>query len=188
MIRVHSNDPGVKNNAVAVLDFRVSSKQKIQYRVVDCHMQQPAHIVTQLKGDVQSLVARYMRRQRVLAKKCDLYVAERYMVRGRFGGNQVELVSFMLALTCAAYGKRPAMLLSAATWKNAANKVFDLEQVYSMGKAAHKLPPHLIDAVLIGFYGAAKTLGVTPFATLKTKTSQRKLLKKIANKCPTNVQ
>lgn len=93
---------------------------------------------------------------------------ERFQSRGRIG-NVAEVANILIGiiLTIASSNGRSikTQLITAATWKNRANDVFDLNNAYKQVRTT----PHELDARLIAEYGASKTVNARPFHELGTK-------------------
>lgn len=79
----------------------------------------------------------------------DILIAERYQNRGRMMGATIELVNYMLGVMDS-LRVQDYVVITAAQWKNAFNKHYDLKEFY------RELPlvPHRVDATLIALYGA----------------------------------
>jgi hypothetical protein len=154
-------DPGKSNFAFAVTEVKL--KLPFRYRFHETGMIE--NTVTDLTGalisqkeafkaEIGGLIAKY---------DVDVIVAERFMNRGRMGGNTGELVSFMLGVL-SEFEVEDLMLLTAAQWKNAFNRVQDLDALYKESE----LVPHRIDAANISIYGASVYLDVKPFEFLES--------------------
>jgi hypothetical protein len=100
------------------------------------------------KREVQGYLKKY---------KIDLIVVERFMVRGRYNGATSEYISAMIGILLVLGVK--VCIVTPPEWKNAFNKKFDLKEVYKRTK----IVPHIIDATLIGIYGAAKVSKLDKF-------------------------
>lgn len=96
---------------------------------------------------------------------------ERFQARG-LRGKSIEIVSIMngvIALT-AQHFIVPMQMITAATWKNQVNRLFDLKLLYTK----LSLTPHTVDAVFIAIDGILKQTNLT-WATV-SKTAIKDLL------------
>jgi hypothetical protein len=163
--RLLSLDPGSVNFGLSFLKI-----SRTQYKIVRCGMM--TQLMKDLKSGTQedskqfsSQLSRILRR----SKPTDV-IAERYVARIR--GATIESVNMMLGLTMAAVNNIPGNrmhILMAATWKNCLNKFFCIEDFY---KECKPVPDHAVDATLIGFYFAHKSLnfGLARFSKPRART------------------
>jgi len=89
----------------------------------------------------------------------NIVIAERFQTRG-LKGTTIEAISIMLgviALYCHR-NKIQFILVTAATWKNQANRLFKLDDFYVVGKDMG-FTPHECDALIMGLYAASKEKG-----------------------------
>jgi Holliday junction resolvasome RuvABC endonuclease subunit len=148
-------DPGVNNFAWSVIK---------NDRVYRCGFVQDP--VKDLTGD--SLMAElkiYRKEMLALIKKYkpQALIAERFMVRGRWLGATCEKINIMLGVLadiCVAK-KIDLYLITSALWKNSFNRAYGaatLNNLYKTAKKDLKMPAHIIDSTLIGYYMGNKTL------------------------------
>lgn len=136
-------------------------KGDLKIKLIHCEMFNPT--IDEPKDDIGHQVdmfhARWLRLLNRYAP--DYFIAERFQPRG-FGGNTIEVVNMMLGIMmCSTYQDRK--LVTASTWKNAANRVFDLKELYVWAKKEHKLEAHPLDSTLIGIYRLNQLLSTTMF-------------------------
>lgn len=156
-------DPGSKNFGYGLIKV-VDDGQTLNYTLVEHG--KLVHAFNEMKGpDVAQRAKLFQKEVRALAKRLGAthLIAERYMVRGRFGAT-AEHVNFMLGLLVGL--NIPNMLLiPAAQWKNQWNKNkvgLTLDEFYRQVDCE----PHQVDAVSIGLYGAAWWLNIPFFEML----------------------
>lgn len=115
----------------------------------------PFAIKSLLDNDREKQFKKFVRQMKKFIDKykLDIIVMERYQNRGRFRGKGIELINIMIGIimTLANQKRIKTELITAATWKNNYNKTFnsDLKYLY---KDYKKVPPHLLDAHLQGWY------------------------------------
>ncbi len=165
-ITIGGSDPGKNNSAFSVV--KVLLEDPTKYKVVETGMVQ--HVIRDLTTDPMKQAHAYRREMLKLVKKhdIDVFVVERFQNRGRFSGNTGELVSMMIGML---FGLPllDVKVITAAQWKNAFNRVGDLEQLYQDSS----LVAHRIDAAAIAMYGASYYLARPPFEFI-SGSGQRK--------------
>ena len=89
----------------------------------------------------------------IVKYKANAITSERFQARG-LRGKSIELVSIMNGTIAYEAHKHniPVQLITAATWKNQVNKLFDLKMLYTK----LRLTPHTIDSVFIAIDGILK--------------------------------
>lgn len=153
-------DPAKNTFAVSVIECDAA-----RIDIIDHHML--INPVKELTGLVQDKFKRFGTEIRSLVKTYDVdaIAAERYMNRGRTG-TAIELVSGMLGCIASSVKVDDVMLIPASQWKNAYNKLWDLDEIYS--EAGNKLV-HRLDATLIASYCSSHYFGIPPYSNLDPK-------------------
>lgn len=161
MITVLGMDPGTNNFAYSVIQFK---KDGSAYRIVEKGMIK--NPIKEMNGfGVGKDMVKFLAEIRSLKRKhkADFAIAERFMTRGH-GGTTIEAISAMLGIVGTVFGTQ-VCFISAAIWKNAWNKHYDLKGFYGELQP-YGIPTHVIDAVSIGLYGATSLLDVPHFGFL----------------------
>jgi Holliday junction resolvasome RuvABC endonuclease subunit len=147
-----SADPGKENFAVSIQQIdedgvKVINSFLLKNRIVDLKEDKKNSYMTLLTNFVsefESILDKYS------PEECSM---ERYQVRFRTFGNLAELVNIMIGVVSLICLKRKIRinLTIASSWKNKFNQKSEipLDDLYKLVK---KLPPHLIDASLIGLH------------------------------------
>lgn len=164
-------DPGKNNFALSVV--RVLLEDASCYKVVESRM--VSSVITDLTDNPRKQALAFRKEMLAVCKtyNADVFVAERFQNRGRFSGNTGELVSMMLGVMMS-LPVLDVMTITAAQWKNAFNRVGDLDQLYKDSA----LVPHRVDSTSIALYGASQYLKTRPFEFLEG-TGQRRYCKKL---------
>lgn len=158
-----SVDPGSKNYAWSVVRIEAPAK----FKLLEVGML--SNPITNLASvNFEREVAAFSDEIENLCLKHHVthFAGERFMTRG-FGGDQIELVSFMhgivMAIMHSGRDKRKKLnhnlLLTAAEWKNSVNK-----NVLVLDEAYEHITPHILDSACIGAYAYYRLLGVPPFS------------------------
>lgn len=143
--RILSFDPGSRNMGIACVGVR---KGKIKV-IANAIMEHP----------LQSLACQYRTNREIFVNEAcrwfdaydpQLLIMERFQTRGH-GGPLIELVATMNAVISTIDRSKPCKLVTAATWKNAFNRRFDVDLKELYRECA--TTPHQLDAVLIGCFG-----------------------------------
>lgn len=173
-----SCDPGLRNHSFCVTEYTKRSRKVLIAGMFDYT------INSLLKKDLDTQYKQYVRQIYKLIKKYNpTHISlERYQNRGFRGGQSiVECVNVMLGiwLNIAKKKKIDITLIPAVTWKNDFQKNYkDLPSIYEEG-ATYRIPPHVIDGCLIGWY-VAKQLGYYSYIYLyKDQTKWLKTFKKL---------
>lgn len=158
-IHILALDPGKNNFAAAVCTVDVKTGMK--FKII--HTCMILNTVTDLTQDIDKQAAKFRQEIRILLKdyNIDYLVAERFIVRGRFMGASSEFINFMIGSLSSI--KVEKKLITAAQWKNAFNKIYDLKEFYKQ----IPLVPHKVDAALIGLYGSHYLTDTKPFECIK---------------------
>lgn len=170
-------DPGSSNFAVTVFRYNpATQKSKILYvsmienpikNLTDTPVwDKPRKGKTTLKRDEPSLDVGVLLFTDEIEWLFDTFgvthvVGERFQVRGKFGGDLVEVVNVMLGIIINIAAKRRVkfMTTTAGVWKNAMARLGgDLQGLYERGKLLFKLEPHVIDSTLIAMWHANKVI------------------------------
>lgn len=165
-ITILGSDPGKNNSAFSIV--KVMIDPPFRYAVAETGMVK--NVIRDLTVDPMRQSKAYRAETLELIKRheVDVITVERFQNRGRFSGNTGELVSMMIGVM---YGL-PVLdvkVITAAQWKNAANKVGDLAQIYEEST----LVAHRVDATSIALYGASQYLMLPPFEFLKGDGQQK---------------
>jgi hypothetical protein len=165
-LTVLSMDPGTTNFAASVLRVAPSGdvlKTKvIGSRLISNTIKVPGDLQREaraFRSEVFSLEHMY--------GPFDLVVAERFQSRG-LKGTTIESINMMLGVLAVMYDS--LTVYTAATWKNAFNRKFDLKDLYEVQKISNKpikkserRTIHELDCTLMGVFHACKQLGYDPF-------------------------
>lgn len=152
-------DPGTKNFAYGVVQVRGERYRILQHGM----LQNPMY---ELKGlDVGRRIARFKNEIMGIRRRhqIEFATAERFMTRGH-GGTTIEAVSLMLGVVATIF-RTNIYFVTAAGWKNAWNKHYDLKRFYSEMKP-YRVQTHQVDAVSLALYGATTVLQKPHFAML----------------------
>ena len=173
-------DPGLINFAGTLVAFKGN-----EYRVLRNVM--IVKTITDLKQNLEksrdkflkeiAKVGIYKEKKRVLSR----LVIERFQARGFAGGASIsEAVSLMLGVLLTAGVASHFHTVTAASWKNAVNRVFDLKEFYKKAWAKPlRIEPHRIDSVLMCLYSEDLHNKTSHIKGLKTKKSRMQLLRMI---------
>lgn len=164
-------DPGKNNFSFSIVQIDVRTGKK--FKVVTTGMVE--HTITDITTNLDVQAKRFKKEIQSILRgyQVDAFIAERYMVRGMFMGASAEVINLMLGtLITLNVDKR---LITAAQWKNAFNKVYDLKEFYT----EVPLVAHRVDAGLIGLYGASLLLDTKPYACLSNNVN--KIRKQLAD-------
>lgn len=159
-------DPGTVNFGLAVVtgDYR-KKKESFTYSLLASSMVE--HTLYEIKDSPKQQINLFLKQIRKACRDyhVDAIIAERYQNRG-IRGKTIEAVNMMLGslLIC---NKLPVTLVTAAVWKNAANRQFSLNTWYA--EVTKPLTPHRLDAALIGLYGLQQEFALTPFFGISQK-------------------
>lgn len=148
-MRILCLDPGTTNYGLSILrvdgkKLTIEGSKTVKHRVRD--MKNPEAQYRAYKKELRAL------------GKFDLVVAERFQARGNKGPT-IECISVMLAALLELYPGK-TVFLTASTWKNRVNKVFDLKYMYEQLKNAQvsvrpitdRKTVHELDSSLMGLY------------------------------------
>ena len=156
-------DPGKRNFGVSIVGLSSTGNT---YKVFSGFMLN--HAITDFKNSELAIEqAKAFKREingYLKEYKVDLIVVERFMVRGRYNGATSEYISAMIGVLLVSGVK--VCIVTPPEWKNAFNKKFDLKGMYLKLKP---LPPHIVDATLIGIYGAAKVSKLEKFKCVNSE-------------------
>lgn len=192
---IFSSDPGTKNYAQAVVKASFSKgKMKVTPIFADM-LKAPLDYV---QGDIRPALKMFLKelegiQRKVKVKAFDMEIMERFQTRNHRSGPAIEIISAMYGARAHLSLKRTPgaafIAVMASQWKVAAKKMFDLDawyETYCKPSTKRKPnpkyigPPHVLDACLIGVYGAGKSFGLkNPFEALKSPKDQQQFLKQI---------
>jgi hypothetical protein len=148
-VNILALDPGSKNFGWSVVELSDNGGLKI---VANGMIK---NTLIELKEDVWSQGRPFIRELRGIMRVHNVgaLISERFMPRG-YGGNTIESVNQMIGMALGSMWnkKRNAecILIPAAQWKNAVNRVSDLDDLYTKCIGC---TPHQVDACMIGLYG-----------------------------------
>lgn len=166
-------DPGTNNFAVSAVSVGL---RKGAFEILTHHMVDSA--VNDIKSeDTGERIKRFSAEIKCLKRthKAIFVTAERFMTRGH-GGTTIESISVMLGVVATVFGTE-VRFITAANWKNAFNKWYNLDKLYGDMKP-YGITNHQVDAVCIGLYGASLALEEAPFFML---TSIKQFKTKLIN-------
>lgn len=173
MLTVLGMDPGTNNFAVSAVSVGL---RKGEFDILTHHMVGSA--IKDLKEeDTGERIKRFTNEIKRLKRthKATFSTAERFMTRGH-GGTTIEAISVMLGVVATVFGTE-VRFITAANWKNAFNRWYNLDKMYGEMKP-YGIPTHQVDAVCIGLYGASLALEEAPFFML---TSVKQFKTKLIN-------
>lgn len=109
----------------------------------------------------------------------DAVYMERFQSRG-LGGTTIECINFMLGSMVLHYHEdTDVKLITAATWKNRANKMIDLKSSYkdyNLHRVITDKTAHELDATLIGIYACCRHFEIQDFDCFKKPGSFPKFM------------
>lgn len=178
-MRILCLDPGTANYGLSILNvegrkLRLEGSKVVKNMVKDMKNPEPKYKA-------------YKKELRELGK-FDLVVAERFQARGTSGGSTIESINLMLAPLLDMYPGR-TMFLTAATWKNRANKIFDLKQYYDDLKQEQvdvrpvisRKTIHEFDSSLMGLYAYCRTQGMEYYSAFDSELARSNYLQMFLN-------
>jgi len=151
-VKVLGLDPGKVNFAASLVEISL-------YRTLRVNVLRNGlltNTVSDINFGVRGRLRNYIQEiSSMIEQDVELIICERFQSRG-LRGNTVESINMMLgALLVNIYAHHPKIrvkLITASTWKNHANKVLDLDQLYKYSKST----PHQVDATLMAIFAAYK--------------------------------
>lgn len=171
-------DPGTKNFAVS----KIAAKEvggKVRFKLIGSAMLDPKVILSDMKT-VQGGVRTFYNHVAPMMEDATDLVIERFQARGNKGPT-IECISSMIGAL--AFGlDLPVTAYTAATWKNAYNRVGDLKESYEdhkelrRDKTADHIQIHQLDATLMAMYHAYKHYNVTPYGQFSGIQNERKMI------------
>lgn len=174
-------DPGTKNFAVS----KIAAKEvdgKVRFKLLGSSMLSPKMILSDMKSVQEGVRAFYDHVAPLMEDATDL-VIERFQARGNKGPT-IECISSMIGAL--AYGlELPVTAYTAATWKNAYNRVGDLKETYEdhkelrRDKTVNHIQIHQLDATLMAMYHAYKHYNATPYSQFSGIQNERKMIRTI---------
>lgn len=136
-------DPGRANFAIVLLD---------DGRVVHARMVKNTIVTMSRTGADQRRAYRREIRRTIEGLKPHSVLTEQFAVRG-FGTQLTEVINIMIGcvlMTCD-YSRVQSETIMASTWKAAARKSFDLDEMYEYAKKL-TMAPHVVDALCLATY------------------------------------
>lgn len=177
-MRILCLDPGTTNFGLSIL--RVDGK-KLSI--------EGSKTVNNLVKDMTNPEPKYKAFKKELRAlgKFDLVVAERFQARGNKGPT-IECISLMLGALLELYPGK-TIFLTASTWKNRVNKVFDLKEYYEDLKQAQapvrpisdRKTVHELDSSLMGLYAFFRNTKQPYYASFASEKARYGYLKMFLN-------
>lgn len=177
-MRILCLDPGTTNYGLSILN--VDGKK--------LHLEGSKTVKNMVK-DMKDPLPKYLAYKKELKDlgAFDLVVAERFQARGNKGPT-VESISVMLAALLELYPKR-TMFLTASTWKNRVNRVFDLKAFYedlkqaqvSVRPISERKTIHELDSSLMGLYGWARATNSQYYTAFEKESARERYLQMFLN-------
>jgi Holliday junction resolvasome RuvABC endonuclease subunit len=166
-VRVLALDPGIRNFGLSVVEYCPVRQRS---RILGTNM--IANTIEEPKAWFSLQSKLYESEIRGLIKEFQphLCIAERYQSRGQ-GGTTIECVGMMLNSLPHLMRYSDVKLVTAATWKNAFNRVHDLEQTYT--KVEKPKTVHEFDATCMGLYRLSQVFDLLGFSFLDQKGLRR---------------
>lgn len=165
--RILSLDPGVNNFGIAVSEY---CPKRNKFSIVGTNLLQ--NTIREPKVHLQLQKQFFQEELKGLIRDYgpfDLCIAERYQSRS-MGGNAIESINIMLGIILCTLTP-DTRIITAATWKNAANRSFNLDDQYERIKKQRT--PHELDALLIGIYRLSQVYGLKEFSFFNEKGLNR---------------
>lgn len=160
------SDPGTTNYALSCIAYTPDAAKENRLQVIGTRMaENPIKFFdATLQDQFKAFVAEVSGIKRTYDP--DLYIVERFQTRGN-GGNTIESISMMNALALQIMRNSDPMLVTASTWKNAANRQgINLKELYLQYKMTSKKSVkaiHEFDAAMMAVYRLYISLDRTPF-------------------------
>lgn len=183
MRRIVSMDPGTRNFALSVIKAKAVDGQ-LKYRVEGSSMLNTKNILHDMKT-MQASIHRFLDYlDPVLSSGVTDIVIERFQARGNKGPT-IESICCMIGALAARYPHIQMTAYTAATWKNAYNRVSDLKELYEDHKDLRKdkstshIQIHQLDATLMGLYHAAKHYSLTPYQFITDLKTEKEVLARL---------
>lgn len=183
-IKILSMDPGTTNYAWSVMrvgiikgKFRI---KLIASGILQNPIREPLKVMEQAEAyeeEILSIEDTY--------GPFDAIIMERFQTRG-LKGKTIESIGFMIGRMTACFD---LTLYTAATWKNAFNRVNDLKDLYEdlkdqeqPTKKSRRFTIHELDCTLMGIYHGCKHFDVVAFETLTKMKTMAKFLRVASSK------
>ena len=160
------SDPGTTNYALSCLSYDPKAPKEKRLLVLGTRMLE--NPIKTFDDTLQDQFKAFVSEISSIKKKYgpDLYIVERFQTRGN-GGNTIESISMMNALALQIMRNSDPMLVTASTWKNAANRQgINLKELYLQYKMTSKKSVkaiHEFDAAMMAVYRLYISLDRTPF-------------------------
>lgn len=195
-IIMFSADPGTKNFAITVLKGRCI--REITYRNIVVEGRKHKRKLVQKRLEIEILGTGMIAHDKLLYNVVEaqaelmafeenlkqilspydigIVYMERFQSRGN-GGSTIEAINMGLGRITSMFnhlGPKYPRFITAATWKNRANKKFDLKHEYknqgltSKAKTYEGPTEHQLDSTLIGVYGLHQHFGIDDFEIFDT--------------------
>jgi hypothetical protein len=182
MINILSCDPGSINFGFSVLTGRIQDGE-ISFKVVANGMCPcPLKRVKKSKDLRDQQVQFQLWFENLIFKhNIDAVCAERFMARGLLGplGEYIGIMLGMMGLILIQKNKKPLKIFPAATWKNAVRRNADDKEFLDKTYKIAKVPPHQLDASLMGVWTLYQGYNRTDFEGLDLVQIRDKLLDQI---------
>ena len=165
-------DPGKVNMGYGIIQYnnnkyRIVKRGKIKNTIQDLKPYNLKEVVLRFHKEIEEMIDKFSITEITM---------ERFVSRG-IRGSLSEYICIMQGILAINPKITAFNLVTAATWKNTFNKVYDLNEFYKQAKKL-KLENHEIDAVMIGLYYLAKGQF---FQRLSKASARTKILKRLSS-------
>lgn len=177
-MRILSLDPGSVNFGLSILSVK-HGKLKIE------GSKTVIHLVKNMKDPLSQYLA--FKKELKALGSFDMVVAERFQARGNKGPT-IECITLMLGALLELYPGK-TVFLTASTWKNRVNRVFDLKEYYEDLKAeqvavrpiSNRKTVHELDSSLMGLYAYYREKGIDYYAGFAKESAREHYLQMFLN-------
>jgi hypothetical protein len=177
-MRILCLDPGTTNYGLSILNvngrkLRIEGSKTVINLVKN--MKDPLEQYQAYKAELKAL------------GQFDLVVAERFQARGNKGPT-IECISLMLGALLEMYPGK-TIFLTASTWKNRVNRVFDLKELYEELKQeqvdvrpiSNRKTVHELDSSLMGMYAYYREMKLDYYSGFASEESREWYLQMFLN-------
>lgn len=155
-MHVMSCDPGTRNFAVAVTRGRLYENGSVKFKILGTTVLDSTFndLKTSVSFSLKNFIAEI---DSIVELTCDPdeIIMERFQSRG-MGGTTIECVNFMIgSMVYHFQSEADVKLVTAATWKNRANRLFDYKgapKEHNLHRVITDKTEHELDAVMMGIY------------------------------------
>lgn len=176
IITIMGLDAGTKNYGYAVVSFKKKGNT-VKYKIRECGKLN--NLIADLKQPHKPELKVHLKeiKDKIKLYKVDYILAERFMARGN-RQTTIECVNQMLGALDASISQEVTQI-PAATWKNRANRFFDLKEFY---KFCYRVEPHEIDAIFQAVWLYEKKESVEAFNLFSQKNTRDLLWEEVQRK------